>query len=652
MKKIIILFAVMCASATMVMAQGQAVSSKIPATAADVYTPSSAPVSTINKHRGVGDPFPSTIGSKIVVGKTTYDLQTNGALQNRIVTDGNNVHAAWTMSHETSVTANSAYTDRGTGYAFYNGTAWGAAPTSRVEDPGPRTGFGGMAINGNGNVVYVTHSAAYNIILNEKTTNGWTTTTTTLSNTNTAIWPDVATSGNWMYVICASQDSLTMSNGIRNGYFFSRSNDNGATWIDNMIPMPMIDSAGHYRGGGNSYSISARDSNVAIVFGDFGTDLTLLRSTDYGATWTRTVLWDWPIDYYNTSNMTDTNGDNVPDTLFTIDGSMDIAMDAGGEVHVAFPIFRIYNDGPANPGYNFYPATGRMIYYNSIGDSLSLVDNILADHHVSCDGDTSTYAYGSNYTTDPGGASYNTTCLLTMPQVTVNESNDDVFITYTATMDGDRTEIDIAHPYWLGITGIDEQPYRDVVVLPSKNNGGTWGYPVNITRTRHYEEVFVSVPERVTGADPTLHFLYQGDIEPGTIMQNDDVYDQDFENWMIHQEVSASAIHTKSNDFDAPCNQFELPLALNEVTKLANGSVKIYPNPAVEFITVELDLDNMANEVSYELYDLAGRMIKKVNSSNVAQDKVQINIQSLSAGNYILKVNADDAISSHKVSVK
>lgn len=630
---------------------GQAEQAHVDRVAQDVYTPSSAPAPSSTKNRGVGDPFPSTIGTKFVVGKTTYDLQTNGALQNRLMTVGNEVHAAWTMSQEANVTATSSYADRGTGYAFHNGTAWGAAPTTRI-DGSTRTGFGGMAVNGNGNVVYVTHSSAYDIILNEKTSGGWTNTTTTLNTSGKqAIWPDVATSGNWMYIICGSADSNTRTNGIRNGYFFSRSNDNGATWIDNAIPMPLIDSAGHYRGGGNSYSISARDSVVAIVFGDFGNDLTLLQSNDYGATWSRTVIWDWPIDHYNTAAMTDTNADNIPDTIYTIDGSMDIAIDKNLETHIAFPIFRMYNDGPAVAGYNYFPRTSRMIYYNSITNALSLVDNMATSYHADCDGDSTTFLAIANYTTgNPGDAAYNTISYCTMPQVSVNDNNDDVFISYSTIVDGDQTEIDISHPYWLGISGIDGQPYRDVMVLASNDNGANWGYPVNVTRTRHYEEVFTSVPEVITGTD--LHMLYQGDIEPGTIMQNDDTYDSDFENWMIYQKIPIAEIFTESTNFSAPCIQFELPLSTSDITNAMDGIINVYPNPATDVVTVDLELENKAAVVSYQLYDLTGRMISEVTHNNVITDQAKINIQGLATGTYLLQVRADNAMSSHKVSVQ
>lgn len=650
MKKIILLFTVVCLTVSVALAQSQ-VNHTVDRVAQDMYTPSSSPAPSSTKNRGVGDAFPSTIGTKHVVGKTTYDLQTNGALQNRLIKVGSEVHAAWTLSTEANVTANSSYVDRGTGYAFHNGTAWGAPPTTRLEGT-TRTGFGAMAVNGNGNVVYVAHSAAYDIMLNEKTASGWNTTTTTLNTSGIqAIWPDVATSGDWMYIICGSADSMSRTNGIRNGYYFSRSDDNGATWMDNAIPMPMIDSVGHFRGGGNSYSISARDSVVAIIFGDFGTDLTMLRSTDYGATWSRTVIWDWPIDHYNPSNMTDTNNNNQIDTIYTIDGSFDLAIDKDLETHVAFPIFRMYNDGPAVAGYNYFPRTSRMIYYNSIGDSLSLVDNMATTYHADCDGDSTTFLTIPNYTTgNAGDAAYNTISYCTMPQMSVNDDNNDVYIAYSTVVDGDQTEIDISHPYWLGISGVDGQPYRDVMVLASKDKGGTFGYPVNVTRTRHYEEVFASVPEVITGTHYDL--LYQGDIEPGTIMQNDDTYDSDFENWMIYQTIPIADIHTESSNFSAPCIQMEVPFSTSDISNSLNGTINVYPNPAVDYVTVDLELDQKAKTVTYGLYDLMGRLISEVSHNNVTTDNVKINIQGLAAGNYLLKVRADNALSSHKVSVK
>jgi len=655
MKKRFLLFTALCFSTMSLLAQGQFQAVKIAPkqVAHDKYVPSAAPVQTSNNlKRGVGDPFPSTIGTKFVIGKTTYDLQSNGALQNRLMVTGtNNIHAAWTMSQETGVTSTSPYADRGTGYAFHNGTAWGAAPSARIEGTTARTGFGAMAVNGSGNVVYVAHSSTFDIILNEKTPAGWTSTVTPLNTSpKEAIWPDVATSSDWMYVICGSADSNTVTNGIRYGFFFSRSNDNGQTWMDNAIPMPLIDSLGHERGGGNSYSISARDSIVVIAFGDYGTDLTLLKSTDFGSTWTKKVVYDWPIDQYVLGDITDFDADNITDTLYALDGGFDIALDKNGNSHIAFSAYQMWNDGVDG----FYrPLTSSMYYYNEIVDSIRQVDAIFADYHRACDGDSTTFQNPVAYTrTNPASkhAQYNTGSFMTQPQVSVNDGNNDVFITYSSIVDGDQTIIDLQNPLWFGISGIEGQPYRDVMVLASNDNGASFGYPVNVTRSRHYEEAFPSVPEVITGTD--FHILYQGDIEPGTIMSNEDDYDSQFENYMIYQKVSIAEIFTESASFNAPCGQMEIPLSVSNVEQTFNGTVNIYPNPAVDFVSVELTLDKSADDVSYELFDLTGRLISKVSHSNVINDNVQISVEGLSSGNYILKVTADNALSSHKVSVK
>ena len=70
------------------------------------------------------------IGTETVIGTSTYDLQSNAAVQNRIIVhDDGTISAGWTMSTQ----YNTTYSDRGTGYNFFDGTSWGAAPTIRLE---------------------------------------------------------------------------------------------------------------------------------------------------------------------------------------------------------------------------------------------------------------------------------------------------------------------------------------------------------------------------------------------------------------------------------------------------------------------------------------------------------------------------------------
>ena len=67
---------------------------------------------------------PNTIASKtmsmdeVLIGTTTYDLQSNASVDNRLIrhNDGT-ISATWTMSAQYAA----AYSDRGTGYNFYDG---------------------------------------------------------------------------------------------------------------------------------------------------------------------------------------------------------------------------------------------------------------------------------------------------------------------------------------------------------------------------------------------------------------------------------------------------------------------------------------------------------------------------------------------------
>ena len=419
--------------------------------ASDVKGNGTPSLSSNKKTRKTLAAFPATFGTKEVVGNTTYDLQTNGSTQRRVQQSGNTISCAWTFSLEQNVTSTSAFADRGTGYAHFNGTSWSPAPTARLESV--RVGFGGFAGNGGATERYISHDGASNsLVMATKTGGTWTSAQMTTSLTNQGIWPHSAASGNWLYVVVSPADSNIRSNGIRNGYFFSRSNDNGATWIDNMIPMPLVDSVGHYRGGGNSYAIAANGNNVAVLFGDVGADLTLVKSTDNGATWTKHTVWNWPMDHYDFAGTvpTDYNNDAIVDTIWTNDGSHTMTMDASGKVHLAFPLVRVYKTG-ANTGYNFFYST-LLAYWNedmsAVADSVLVVDNIFSIYR-DCDGDQQ-FGLGQNYVgaaaTDPDGI-YNTIGLISMPSITVTSAPEKVMIAYTAVMDNDTTVDDFAHPF-------------------------------------------------------------------------------------------------------------------------------------------------------------------------------------------------------------
>ena len=59
-----------------------------------------------------------------------YDLQSNSSVGDRIVVNADgSISAVWTFE---PTDGSGTYLNRGTGYAYYNGSAWSAAPTARI----------------------------------------------------------------------------------------------------------------------------------------------------------------------------------------------------------------------------------------------------------------------------------------------------------------------------------------------------------------------------------------------------------------------------------------------------------------------------------------------------------------------------------------
>jgi hypothetical protein len=79
--------------------------------------------------------------SETVVGNTLYDLQSNGSVGDRIVVNADgSIATCWTIE---PTDGSGSYANRGTGYNYFNGSTWGAAPTARIENA--RVGWGNVA---------------------------------------------------------------------------------------------------------------------------------------------------------------------------------------------------------------------------------------------------------------------------------------------------------------------------------------------------------------------------------------------------------------------------------------------------------------------------------------------------------------------------
>jgi hypothetical protein len=85
--------------------------------------------------------------NETIIGTTTYDVQTNGTISNRLVNYTGHLSAVWNMS----ITGSNAngWLDRGTGYNYSSddGLTWLPQPTTRIDSF--RIGFTNIAYSGN-----------------------------------------------------------------------------------------------------------------------------------------------------------------------------------------------------------------------------------------------------------------------------------------------------------------------------------------------------------------------------------------------------------------------------------------------------------------------------------------------------------------------
>ncbi|MBQ3353814.1 MAG: T9SS type A sorting domain-containing protein [Bacteroidales bacterium] len=86
--------------------------------------------------------------------------------------------------------------------------------------------------------------------------------------------------------------------------------------------------------------------------------------------------------------------------------------------------------------------------------------------------------------------------------------------------------------------------------------------------------------------------------------------------------------------------------------EVAQSTVTMYPNPVRDAATVSFELNDNA-AVSYQVYDFSGRMVKAERMGNYGQGKHEVNVSvdGLAKGAYVLRLNAGSKTSSVKFMV-
>lgn len=489
-------------------------------------------------------PLPKTASSNgTQIGTTIYDLQSNASVDNRLIlnSDGS-LSAAWTFS----ATNGPAYSDRGTAYNYWNGSAWSFnAPnyvTARLENE--RVGWPSIVVTSSGKEVVITHSTATDVLTkvqrSTKGTGAWTQ-SQNISSLN-MIWPRAVVggpNGNTIHLIVITApvaNDGTIYQGLDGALLYFRSQDGGDTWDIPGVILPGLTQADWTGFSGDQYAITADGNNVAFAIFNSFQDVVMFKSTDNGDNWSKKIMVDFPITKYQTDQGIDADNDGIPDTVRTSDNSGAIILDDNGDAHVFFGEMRRLDADLTDGNTSYFPVTNGLKYWNeNMPENAPIVITGALD--INTDG-----AINIVGNSTAGVATYFLS-LSSMPSVG-RAANGDLYLSYSAHMEN----------YDDG-----SQNYRHVYLMKSPDNGCTWTTPVDVTDLGvGFEEcVFASMAPKV---DSKVHLIYQEDNFPGLAVRGDE--DPDGTNEIVYIGTDTANLST------AP---FSCPVYVEGVSELCPG---------------------------------------------------------------------------------
>ncbi|MDG1426614.1 MAG: sialidase family protein [Flavobacteriales bacterium] len=519
-----------------------------------------------------------------VIGYTTYDLQSNGSVQNRLdVHDDGTISAGWTMSKE----FNTTYSDRGTGYNYFDGTSWInqiVQPTDQVDRiETSRVGWASVFGLGNGEERVITHSTSLNVLNQASRTS-----------IGTGAWTDAnigefymiwnrsvagGLDGNTIHMIALTEPmgtgwSGSLYNGLNGALLYFRSQDGGAIWDIDTMQLPTMDTA-HFLGfSADDYAISAKGETVVVAyFNDWG-DSFIVKSTDNGDSWTNTTFLNFPHDKYAIDEGLDLDSDGVLDQVYSTDNSGALIIDDQGMAHVFYGIMMYADDDLSDGSSSWFPLTNGIAYWNEsygadntpptvhAGDTSLWYSDMMNDHWI---------AEAPDLNGDPnvggvdevGGYALYYRSQASMPSAGLS-SNGEIYMTfsgYTETVDN------------------GSQVFRHIYVTKSTDGGTTWKTPVDITPHDDWD----GMQECVYGSlspvvDDKLRLIYQLDFEPGLAVQGD----EDLVDW--------NAIHYLEVDTVGLFDNTTPPVSILEAEDFNNRNGRVFDILGREWKTNFADL--------------------------------------------------------------
>ncbi len=517
---------------------------------------------------------------------TRYDLQSTYTNQRRVY-----LHPDGTMGAVATWTEqDAAWSDRGSGYNYFNGTSWGPLPTARVESI--RVGWGEyLPFEANGEMI-IAHELTGPLVINKRVPKGTGAWTQTLmpalpSNITAMWWPRSVTNGpNHTYIHIIAMTLPTgnggqVYNGMDGALLYSQSLDGGTTWTD-WTQLAGTSGTEYTNFTADTYSwAEPHGDTLAFTVGESWMDQFIMKSTDNGTTWTKTIVHQ---SLYNL-------GGNSPNFFYCPDGTMSLAMDKSGMVHLVFGLQS--DSGSPTAGY-YRPYTEGIVYWN---ENMPQLRQDLNPDSLFAHGQYVAWVKDTMVFYPPSGVSYAAyyTSLTSNPELIIDNFNK-VFLVWA----GETSLIDPNSYMLRHIYG------RDGVITPAGDI--LWHNDTLVDLTGdwiQYNFAECMYPSASQNTDANICILFQRDDYGGSYVKS--------------INISGYLGQTSPDDNFMTLLKWEKPIWVGVNEKHAKPTFSVgqnIPNPVNGLTKVNVYLQN-AGDLSLKVTNLTGQMLISMKKTNV-----------------------------------
>lgn len=232
------------------------------------------------------------------------------------------------------------------------------------------------------------------------------------------------------------------------------------------------------------------------------------------------------------------------------------------------------------------------------------------------------------------------------------------------------TQIAVANSWHVDDAG----PADDWMVLPAISLGASsvlsW-HALSLTSSGDFPDDYqvLCVEASTSASDTLLHFSENGDIllavenenyeDEGVAEHSVNLADKGFANvdvWIAFRLITPG--YDPDNDIqggsELGIDNIKVEDGATVVNEIeASLTFDVYPNPANDIANVVFNTD-VTDNATVKVYDITGRMVKDFTFSNISfgQNNVEIDINNLQSGTYILAVELNNKVSTQKLMVQ